>query len=75
MYLSLPVPGKNEKIVEVLVFLRRAERDKLQCHEFQTRPVRYAVRINRKGRIGDVRDRISGIFYVCSIRNVEFVCS
>ncbi|KAK4523749.1 hypothetical protein GAYE_SCF00G1645 [Galdieria yellowstonensis] len=68
MYLSLPVPGKNEKIVEVLVFLRRAERDKLQCHEFQTRPVRYAVRINRKGRIGDVRDRISVLTGVPSNR-------
>ncbi|GJQ08994.1 hypothetical protein GpartN1_g785.t1 [Galdieria partita] len=68
MYLSLPVPSKNERIVEVLVFLRRPESDKLHCHEFQSRPVRYAVRVNKKGRIGEVRDRISVLTRIPSSR-------
>ncbi|GJD10560.1 Ubiquitin carboxyl-terminal hydrolase 4 [Galdieria sulphuraria] len=68
MYLSLPVPSKSERMIEILVFLRRAERDKLYCHEFQSRPVRYAIRVNRKGRIGEVRDRVSALTGVPSSR-------
>eukprot|EP00871_Galdieria_phlegrea_P005085 jgi/Galph1/5578/GphlegSOOS_G4277.1 len=69
-------PSKNERSIEVLVFLRNTEQNQNSHFSYQGRPMKYQIRVIKRGKIGEVREKVSaltGVSYSLLVSAIIFL--